>query len=153
MVGKSFMRAGAAIAALVAASSAPAQSGDVARIVDEGMNRSQVMLTAHELVDGIGGRLTNSPSMRRAEQWALGKFAGYGLNNPRREEFRFGRGWEIVSASATMITPRPIVLTMIPVAWTPGTNGPLRHGDRLIQRLQRRPHWRAPRLPTGCRRR
>ena len=122
----SILRAGVALLAMVAASGASAQSGDTARIIDEGMNRSRVMLTAHELVDGIGGRMTNSPAMRRAETWALGKFASYGLANPRREAFRFGRGWEIVSSSATMISPRPVVLTMIPIAWTPGTNGPLR---------------------------
>ena len=127
MVGKNLMwRASVGLVAIVAATAAPAQSGDVARIVDEGMNRSQVMLTAHELVDGIGSRLTNSPSMRRAEDWALGKFESYGLRNPRREAFRFGRGWEIVSASATMIEPDHRPLRMIPVAWTPGTNGPLR---------------------------
>ncbi len=117
---------GVALGALFAAQPALAQSNDVAQIIDEGMNRGQVMLTAHELVDGIGARLTNSPSMRRAEAWALGKFSSYGLANPRREAFRFGRGWEIVSASATMLGPRPMPLDMIPVAWTPGTNGALR---------------------------
>ena len=78
----SILRAGVALMAMVAASGASAQSGDTARIIDEGMNRSQVMLTAHELVDGIGGRMTNSPAMRRAETWALGKFASYGLPIP-----------------------------------------------------------------------
>ncbi len=68
---------------LAAASSASAQSGDTARIIDEGLNRSQVMLTAHELMDGIGHRLTNSHNLDRAEQWALAKFRSYGLANAR----------------------------------------------------------------------
>lgn len=115
-----------AAAGLAALMSAPAHAQSTAAIIDEGMNRSQVMLTAHELIDGIGARLTNSPSMRRAEDWALRKFASYGLRNPRREGFAFGRGWEIVSANATQLGPRPIPLSMIPVAWTPGTNGTVR---------------------------
>jgi len=123
---KWMLRASAALLALGTAVGAPAQSADTARIIDEGMNRSHVMLTAHELVDGIGARLTNSPSMRRAEAWALAKFAGYGLTHARREPFRFGRGWEIVSASANLVSPRAMPLRMIPVAWTPGTNGTLR---------------------------
>ena len=63
------------------------------KIRDEGMNRSQVMSTAHELVDGIGARLSNSTSMRRAEDWAVAKMLGYGLSNVRKEGFEFGRGW------------------------------------------------------------
>ena len=99
---------------------------DVSRIIDEGMNRSQVMSTAHELVDGIGARLTNSTSMRRAEDWALAKMQGYGLSNVRREGFEFGRGWDLISSDVRMVAPRPLLLTAIPVAWTPGTDGWLR---------------------------
>jgi hypothetical protein len=98
----------------------------VNRIIDEGMNRSQVMMTAHELVDGIGPRLSNSPAMRRAEQWAIDRLQSWGLSNVHREGFEFGRGWEIVSSSARLVSPRPRALTGIPVAWTPSTNGPIR---------------------------
>jgi len=59
---------------MISATHASAATGDTARIIDEGMNRSQVMLTASELMDGVGPRMTNSPNMRRAEQWAIGKF-------------------------------------------------------------------------------
>lgn len=113
-------------AALATAGSALAQSGDTARIIDEGLNRSEVMLTAHELMDGIGPRLTNSRNLDRAEQWALAKFRSYGLSNPRLEPFAFGRGWNVNAYSARMIAPRPIEMTTIPVAWTPGTNGAIR---------------------------
>jgi carboxypeptidase Q len=33
-----------------------------------------VMLTASELMDRIGPRLTNSANLNRAEDWALAKF-------------------------------------------------------------------------------
>ncbi|MCY7338852.1 MAG: M20/M25/M40 family metallo-hydrolase [Sphingomonas bacterium] len=119
-------RASVALGAVIAAAGASAQSGDTARIIDEGMNRSQIMLTASELMDGIGPRLTNSTNLRRAEDWALDKFRAYGLANPRREPFAFGRGWNLTASAARMISPRPIEMIVIPVAWTPGTNGALR---------------------------
>ena len=106
------------------ASPVPAQDGDVNnRIVDEGMNRSEVMQSAHELVDEIGPRLSNSPQMREAETWAREKFRSWNLKNVRKEGFEFGRGWSITSSDVRMVSPRPLELTAIPVAWTPATNG------------------------------
>jgi hypothetical protein len=112
--------------ALVAAAPAAGAGNDTARIIDEGMNRSQVMITAHQLMDDIGPRLTISTNMRKAQDWALAKFQGYGLSNVHREGYRFGRGWDIVDSSVRLVSPRPIKLTAIPVAWTPPTNGTLR---------------------------
>jgi hypothetical protein len=109
--------------AAIAASPATAVANDTARIIDEGMNRSQVMVTAHELMDDIGPRLTISTNMRRAQEWALAKFASYGLSNVHREPFVFGRGWDIVDSNVRLVSPRPIKLVAIPVAWTPPTNG------------------------------
>jgi hypothetical protein len=111
---------------MISATHASAATGDTARIIDEGMNRSQVMLTASELMDGVGPRMTNSPNMRRAEQWAIGKFQSYGLTNVHREGFDFGRGWEIVDSSVVMTAPRRIKLTAIPIAWSPPTDGVLK---------------------------
>jgi len=117
----------AALGALCAAAPIGAQQvGDTNRIIDEGLNRSEVMETAQQLTDGIGGRLTNSPAMRRAEAWAIDKLNGWKLTNVHREGFEFGRGWEIIASRVTMVSPRPLVLTHIPVAWTPGTDGELR---------------------------
>ena len=115
-------------AAAVLAAGAPAAAqdgGQVNRIIDEGMNHSQVMVTAEHLADVIGPRLTNSPQMRTAEAWTQAKFVEWGLKNVHREGYPFGRGWWIERSSVRMITPRPIALTAIPIAWTPATNGAL----------------------------
>jgi hypothetical protein len=93
------------------------------RIIDQGMNQSQVMETAAHLTDRIGGRLTNSPQMRQAERWTQQRFREWGLSNVRAEGFEFGPGWSINRASARMTAPRAKELKSIPVAWTPGTNG------------------------------
>jgi hypothetical protein len=95
----------------------------VNRIIDEGTSQSEVMPIAEHLTDVIGSRLTNSPGMRQAEEWTQSKFREWGLKNVHKEGFEFGRGWSIVSSSVRMVTPRPIQLTAIPIAWTPGTNG------------------------------
>jgi hypothetical protein len=108
------------------AGTASAATDDTARIIDEGMNRSQVMLTASDLMDRIGPRLTNSANLHRAEDWALAKFRSYGLSNVHREPFDFGRGWNLSNSSARMVEPRQVNMTVIPVAWTPGTDGTVR---------------------------
>lgn len=114
----------AAALAVPAAAQAPDRAS-TARILDEGLSRSQVMLTAQHLTDVIGPRLTNSPQMREAEKWTQAKFAEWGLRNVHKEGYDFGRGWWIERSSVRMVTPRPIQLTAIPIAWTPATTGTL----------------------------
>lgn len=117
--------------ALVLAMPAAAQSPDLGAIngiIDQGFNHSEVMQTAAHLTDRIGGRMTNSPQMRQAEQWTQDKFREWGLSNVHTEGFEFGRGWSIVRSSARMTEPRPIDLRAIPIAWTPGTNGVISGG-------------------------
>lgn len=114
------------VAALALAVPAAAQDPDLVAIngiIDQGLNHSEVMQTAAYLTDRIGGRMTNSPQMRQAEAWTQAQFRSWGLSNVRAEPFEFGRGWSIVRSSARMTSPRPIDLRVIPVAWTPGTNG------------------------------
>lgn len=107
-----------------AAAAAPdGESAAIARIIDEGMNRSEAMTTASALMDRIGPRLTNSENHRKAESWAMDLLRQRGLANVHVEPFDFGVGWNLDSYSVAMITPRALPLTAIPVAWSPGTNG------------------------------
>ena len=92
-------------------------------IVDRGMSHSQAMATASELMDGIGPRLTNSEGFDRAAAWALARMRDYGLTNVHTESYEFGLGWNLDSWSARMIAPRPLDMRMIPVAWSPATEG------------------------------
>ncbi|MDE1915697.1 MAG: M20/M25/M40 family metallo-hydrolase [Sphingomonadales bacterium] len=115
----------------LAAPAATSEDADVARIIDEGMNHSQAMLTASALMDRIGPRLTNSDAHRRAQQWAMDVLRSYGLQNVHQEAFDFGLGWNLASYSASMTAPRPIQLTVIPVAWSPPTSGTL-HGGIVV---------------------
>ncbi|HEY1606859.1 MAG TPA: M20/M25/M40 family metallo-hydrolase [Allosphingosinicella sp.] len=123
-----------ALAAATAAPAAPAASPPayapvdpqmLDRIADEGFNHGQIAQTIETLSDRIGGRMTNSPAMRKAEAWTAGKFAEWGLQNVHKEGFDFGRGWWIESSQVRMVTPRPLELRAIPVAWSPPTDGPV----------------------------
>lgn len=97
----------------------------VNRLADAEFNHGQVMQIVAHLSDEIGGRMTNSSAMRKAETWTQGKFREWGLQNVRLDPFEFGRGWEIEKSTVRMVTPRVQVLKAIPVAWTPPTKGAL----------------------------
>jgi hypothetical protein len=105
----------------------PANPNDpIAKIRDEGMNRSQVMQTLSYLSDVIGPRLTNSPGMKRANEWTRDTLTKWGLQNAHLEAWGpFGRGWTLKRFSAEVIEPQAIPLIAFPKAWTPGTNGPI----------------------------
>jgi hypothetical protein len=111
---------------LVALSQETVDLETVTRIRDEGLNRSQVMETARVLTDEIGQRLTNSPGMRRAEQWTRGRLAEWGLADAHLEPFEFGRGWSFSNVDVRMVAPEEVPLLAIPKAWTPGTGGTVR---------------------------
>jgi carboxypeptidase Q len=121
--------AGSCVCIVLAASSfaavPPADTLSVNRIADEAFNHGEAVTIAAYLADQIGGRMTNSPAMRRAERWTQDEFKRWGLKEVRTEAFDFGRGWWIESAHVRMTAPRPLELRGIPIAWTPATNGVL----------------------------
>ncbi len=104
----------------------PGPTDPVQRIREEGMNRSQVMQTLVYLTDVIGPRLTNSPGMKRANEWTRDRLTAWGLQNARLEAWGpFGRGWSLRRFSAEVVEPLSIPLVAFPKAWSPGTDGPL----------------------------
>lgn len=95
----------------------------IGKIREEGLNRSQVMEHISWLSDVYGPRLTGSPAIKQASQWAQKKFNEWGLANIHEEEFAFGKGWSLVRFSAHMTEPQVSPLIGYPKSWTPGTPG------------------------------
>src|SRR5213594_578791 len=96
----------------------------IAKIRDEGLNRSQVMQTLSYLSDVIGPRLTASPNMKRENEWTRDQLTKWGLQNAHLEAWGpFGRGWSLKRFSAQVIEPQDIPLIAFPKAWSPATNG------------------------------
>lgn len=93
------------------------------QIREEGLSRSQVMDHVSWLADVYGPRLTGTPGLSQASDWAMKKFTEWGLANVHRETFPFGRGWTLVRFHAHMIEPQVQPLIGMPAAWTPGTDG------------------------------
>jgi carboxypeptidase Q len=101
-------------------------SDPIARIKEEGLQRSQVMATMGYLTDVIGPRLTGSPNMKRANEWTRDKLAAWGLANAHLEAWGpFGRGWTLKRFSAQVVSPQCIPLIGFPKAWSPGVEGTL----------------------------
>jgi carboxypeptidase Q len=96
----------------------------LAKIKDEGMNRSQVMQTLSYLTDVIGPRLTNSPNMKRANEWTRDTMTKWGMQNAHLEAWgHFGRGWKLNNFSAQITAPQSFPLIAYPKAWSPSTKG------------------------------
>jgi carboxypeptidase Q len=108
----------------------------MSKIRAEGLERSQVMDTLGYLTDVYGPRLTGSPQLKAAGEWAVKRLSGWGLRNGKLEAWgEFGRGWTLERFAAHVIEPTPFPLIALPKAWTPGTNGPLA-GEPVIVDLQ-----------------
>jgi carboxypeptidase Q len=101
------------------------QTDAVAKIKDEGMNRSEAMKTMRYLTDVIGPRLTNSPAQRRANRWTKEQLEKWGMKNAVVDPWgEFGRGWELKGFSASVIAPDEYMpFRAFPKAWSPSTNG------------------------------
>ncbi len=122
-------------AALIVALTLPTPAAQVSEAVDldaiykikaEGFQRSQVMQTLSWLTDVHGPRLTNSPSIKAAGEWAVQTLAAWGLTHARREPWgEFGRGWSNEKAYVQVTAPSAYTVIAYPKAWTPGTNGPV----------------------------
>jgi hypothetical protein len=108
--------------------------GAVAKIKDEGFNRSQVMDVMSWLTDVHGARLTGSPATLAAAEWAMKTMTGWGLAKPHLETWGpFGRGWSNERMSLQITAPQHWAAIAYPSAWTPGTKGPVSASAVLIQ--------------------
>jgi carboxypeptidase Q len=95
----------------------------MARIREEGLNRSQVMEHISWLSDVYGPRLTGSPAIKQASEWTQKKFREWGLENIHEESWPFGKGWSLTRFQAHMLEPQVQPLIGYPKSWTAGTSG------------------------------
>src|SRR4029450_13725476 len=90
-------------ASLVAAQSEKVDTATLAKIRDEGLNRSQVMETMFWLTDRYGPRLTGSPGFEQAGDWAVKQLQKWGVQNVHKERWQFGRGWQVQEVHEEMV--------------------------------------------------
>jgi hypothetical protein len=108
----------------------------VTRLREEGLSRSQVMDTAWYLTDRHGPRLTGSPQLKAAGEWARARLVEWGLENVSLEPWgEFGKGWSFEKVTVEMTAPIYMPVIAVPEAWTPGTAGVITGQPILLRSL------------------
>jgi hypothetical protein len=98
----------------------------VGKLQEDEAQHSRVMEVMSFLTDVYGPRLTNSPQIHEAGEYAVKTLNAWGLANVHEETWGpFGRGWSNEVFEASEIAPRNFPLIAYPKAWTTGTNGPV----------------------------
>jgi hypothetical protein len=114
----------ASVAATAIAFAQTQTGGDVlAKIREEGLQRSQVAPVFQTLTVEIGPRLTASPAHKRAAEWTSDRLTSYGLANVHLEPWKFGRGWTLEKLTVEMIEPRYLPLIAYADGWSAPTSG------------------------------
>ena len=119
----------ALLIALLPLSSAFAQekvdTPTIERIKNEEMTNSHVMEIMSWLSDVYGPRLTWSPNIMRARDWAVGEMKQWGLANVHVEPWDtpVGLGWQNQRFSFMATAPVPFIVEAVPQAWSGSTAG------------------------------
>ncbi len=96
----------------------------VAKIREEGFQRSRIVEHLSYLTDVLGARLTNSKDMKRAQSWMVKELETMGLVNTESVPFmEYGVSWDNQRFSLEMLYPDYQTMTGYPLAHTPGTDG------------------------------
>jgi len=100
---------------------------DVAsRMRAEGFENSKVVEYTAYLSDVIGPRITASPAMRQAQSWLMGQMEEIGLSQVHTEPWGDHTvGWDMERVSVHMLEPDYQMVIGYPLAFTPGTPGPV----------------------------
>ena len=95
-----------------------------AKIRKEGTDNSKIMRTLHYFTDVYGPRLTGSPNLKAAGEWAVKEMASWGFTNGHLEPWDWGKpGWTNELAVGAIVSPVRDKLEFEVLAWTPSTDG------------------------------
>lgn len=97
----------------------------------EAMDKTQLPMLAHELLDVVGPRLVGTPQMQKAHDWAVSKYKIWGID-ARNEKWGTWRGWERGITHIDLLEPRVRSLEGTMLAWSPGTKGKAKKAGVII---------------------
>ncbi len=89
-------------------------------IKKEANENSQLEPLAHHLMDVIGPRLVGTPQMKNAHDWAVKKYAEWGIAAENQEWGKW-KGWQRGITHVDMVSPRIFSLSGMQLAWSPST--------------------------------
>ncbi len=132
---KRFFFAAAFSLAILFALPSPAQAPNLsdvyAQIRTAETNGSKIMWIIHEIADVYGPRVTGTPNLRAAQDWAVKTLTSWGMQNAHLEPWTFQPpsaaaptpGWDNIELTADAVAPFHGQLMVKPLAWTPSTKG------------------------------
>jgi carboxypeptidase Q len=95
-------------------------------IKSQAFQHSQVMDHLFYISDVYGPRITSSPNHHAAAEWIVKRLQSYGLQNVHLEPWGpFGNSWQYKKFYGALVEPNYAPLIGFPLAWTPGTDGPV----------------------------
>ncbi len=95
-------------------------------IKTQAFQHSQVMDDLFYISDVYGPRVSGSPNHRAAAEWIMTRLKSYGLQNVHLEPWGpFGNSWQYKKFYGALVEPNYAPLIGFPLAWTPGTGGPV----------------------------
>jgi len=100
----------------------------------EGIEQSRVAELAQVLLDSLGPRLTGSPGSEAAANWVIDTYRSWGIE-ARSEPYGTWMGWRRGTSHLDMVEPRVRTLEATMLAWSPGTQGPVRGSAVALPRL------------------
>jgi carboxypeptidase Q len=107
------------------------------------LNQSRIEPMAQTLLDSIGPRLTASPGMERAQDWAVRMLSSWGYE-ARTERYGTWEGWDRGPSHVDLVAPRVRSLEGRILAWSPGTAGrPVEGGVTYPPAIRSHADWQA----------
>jgi carboxypeptidase Q len=114
------------LAMIPALAQAPGLADVNAQLRAQETKDSQLMWWLHEIADVYGPRLTGSPGLRAAQDFAVHQLEKWGFSNVHLEAWNFNHpGWQNWELEANTVSPFQQPLNVRAVSWTPGTSGPV----------------------------
>ena len=108
----------------------------VHRIRHEGTANSQAMRYLQTLSDNYGPRFSATPNYLRAAEWAAGQLSGAGIEKAWLERYPTDvPGWTLKKFTLELLEPRYELLTALPAAWSPQTDGAVTGDIVLVEEL------------------
>ena len=127
VVGVGLVAASIAAAAEKEKEAAKVRSPEVQRIVSAAREGSKVMEHLDVLCNRIGPRLTGSDNLTNACEWVRDRFAEFGIDNARLEQWgEFPVGFNRGPWFGRVVEPEAKGLEFVTMAWSAGTKGAVR---------------------------
>jgi carboxypeptidase Q len=99
---------------------APTQT-EISAIVASALGPSPLEENLRKLTDEIGGRMSGTPAMRRAVQWAQEAFREAGVDRVWTESFAMPEGWREGATRLEILAPVTFTPGVVSLGWSPPT--------------------------------